>query len=147
MVNVDAIAAAIAQYEGSALAGGGWRNNNPGNLRDAAGSIWPEYAHDARGFVIFPDADTGWYWLRHQIWLDMVERGLSLWEFISKYAPGSENNTAAYYAFLQSKVGAPAAVSGGEDSAPGLVAGGGEVTAPRLAAAAGVLLLVALVAW
>lgn len=103
-VPVAVIAQAIAQFEGYAPGKRAWTNNNPGNLRDPSSSIWPEFPHDAAGFVQFPDADTGWYWLQHQIELDMVRRGLSLWEFINKYAPSSENNTRAYYDFINQKI-------------------------------------------
>jgi hypothetical protein len=73
------------------------RNNNPGNLvfagqKEAVGK-------DDKGFAVFPDAPAGWRALHTQIKLD-ARRGLSLQEFIAKYAPPYENDTRGYLKFV-----------------------------------------------
>jgi len=73
------------------------RNNNPGNLifrgqRAAKGK-------DEAGFAIFPTPWEGFLALVNQIKLDQ-RRGLTLKQFIYKYAPPSENNTEEYLVWL-----------------------------------------------
>lgn len=67
-------------------------NNNPGNLRFAgqAGAVQGE-----GGFAKFPTVEAGIKALENQIKLD-ASRGLTLAQFISKYAPPSENDTNKY---------------------------------------------------
>jgi hypothetical protein len=71
--------------------------NNPGNLkfRNQVGST----GKDNRGFAIFPTEDAGWKALYNQINKDKT-RNFTLNEFVNKYAPPSENDTAAYIDFL-----------------------------------------------
>lgn len=78
------------------------RNNNPGNLR-YAGQVGAT-GKDAQGFAIFETPGAGWDALTRQIALDQ-SRGLSLGEFISKYAPASENDTQNYLNFVMSATG------------------------------------------
>ena len=67
-------------------------NNNPGNLR---------FAHQAGatsgvgGFAHFDSPEAGYQALLHQIQLD-ASRGYTLGQYITKYAPPSENDTALY---------------------------------------------------
>lgn len=101
---VDELANAIAVQEGFFLAGTrATRNNNPGNLRAAAGSN----PKDAGGFVVFRSAEEGWAALRRQIGLD-ADRGLSLGEFIAKFAPPFENDTAGYTRNVATRLGVSA---------------------------------------
>lgn len=67
-------------------------NNNPGNLRFAgqSGAVQGE-----GGFAKFSSPAEGVKALENQIRLD-ASRGLTLAQFISKYAPPSENDTARY---------------------------------------------------
>jgi hypothetical protein len=69
------------------------RNNNPGNLRFA--SQKEATGQDDKGFAIFLDAPAGFRALHAQIELDR-QRGLTVKDFIGKYAPPSENNTTNY---------------------------------------------------
>lgn len=100
----DTLAQSIATMEGFFQPGTlAQRNNNPGNLRAGAGQI----GTDANGFAIFPDVQTGWNALYNQISLDSG-RGLDLSQFISKYAPPSENNTSNYLSYLTGQLGVSA---------------------------------------
>jgi hypothetical protein len=72
------------------------RNNSPGNLRYAKQK---EAIGEVQGFASFPDAPAGWRALARQVELDQ-KRGLTIAEFISKYAPPNENNTSTYLDFV-----------------------------------------------
>jgi hypothetical protein len=67
-------------------------NNNPGNLK---------FAHQAGatpgigGFARFQSPEAGYQALVHQIQLD-ASRGYTVSQYITKYAPPSENDTALY---------------------------------------------------
>ena len=80
------------------------RNNNPGNLRMAGqkGAVEGE-----AGFAKFETKEAGLRALRKQIVLDTQTRGKTLREFITKYAPPSENDTDAYISFISNKIGIP----------------------------------------
>lgn len=67
-------------------------NNNPGNLRFVGqnGAVQGE-----GGFAKFSSPEAGYQALLNQIGLD-ASRGLSLGQFINKYAPPTENNTSLY---------------------------------------------------
>ncbi len=73
------------------------KNNNPGNLKYAGQR--EAMGKDDKGLAIFPDAPSGWRALIAQIRLDQ-RRGLTVEEFINKYAPPSENDTQAYGSFI-----------------------------------------------
>jgi len=77
-------------------------NNNPGNLRYAgqAGATQGE-----GGFAKFKTPEAGIQALHDQIALD-ASRGLTLAQFISKYAPPSENDTAKYIQDIITATGA-----------------------------------------
>lgn len=79
------------------------RNNNPGNLRYAGQS--GASGADPQGFAIFSTIEMGWNALYVQIQRD-AQRGYDLQGFINKFAPSSENDTAAYLDFLSQKTGA-----------------------------------------
>lgn len=73
------------------------RNHNPGNLvfvgqRLASGK-------DDRGFCMFKNPIKGWLSLIRQIKLDQ-SRGMTINDFIHKYAPPSENMSNAYSDFI-----------------------------------------------
>jgi hypothetical protein len=90
------------------------RNNNPGNLRyvGQAGAV----GQDANGFAIFATPSDGQAALQTQIDLD-TSRGLTLSQFISKYAPSSENDTSSYLSFVSQQTGiAPNDPIGGSGS-------------------------------
>jgi hypothetical protein len=71
----------------------GQRNNNPGNLRFAQQK--EATGQDDKGFAIFKDAPAGFRAFHAQIKLD-ASRGLTLEQFIHKYAPPSENDSEQY---------------------------------------------------
>jgi hypothetical protein len=97
---MSTLAQAIAQMEGFNTAGTlAQRNNNPGNLRSS-----PLATGTSGGFAVFPDIATGWQALDAQIALD-ASRGLTLEQFINKYAPPSENNTGQYLSYLVTQTG------------------------------------------
>jgi len=67
-------------------------NNNPGNLRFAGQS---GATQGEGGFARFSSPEEGVKALQRQIELD-ASRGLTLGQFINKYAPPSENDTTKY---------------------------------------------------
>ena len=103
---VDTLANAIATFEGffrtdtSTLA---QRNNNPGNLRSGPGQV----GVDANGYAVFPTLDAGWQALYNQIALDTA-RGLTVSQFMGKYAPPSENDTNTYTNYVIGQLGVSA---------------------------------------
>jgi len=78
-----------------------FRNNNPGNLRFANqnGAVEGE-----GGYARFATPDAGFKALQRQIELD-ASRGHDLTSFINKYAPPTENDTAAYIDFVEKETG------------------------------------------
>lgn len=87
----------IAKEEGFDVPGSlPQRNNNPGDLRHS-----PHSFHlldpDAIGQIDTPE--DGWADLERQLAL-FAGRGLTLEQAIYEFAPPSENNTAAYLAFI-----------------------------------------------
>lgn len=124
------LATAVAEFEGFFKFGSrAARNNNPGNLKYAgqAGAI----GADSAGFAIFPSPDAGWSALERQIALD-AGRGYTLDAWVAKYAPPSENNTAAYLSYLVQRLGVS-----GSAALSDLAAGGQGQVAAALAAGAG----------
>ncbi len=78
------------------------RNNNPGNLkyagqREAVGK-------DDKGLAVFPNPPAGWRALIAQIKLDQ-RRGLTVKDWIYKYAPLNENKTEDYLRFICGELG------------------------------------------
>lgn len=76
-------------------------NNNPGNLRyvGQAGATQGE-----GGFARFSSPQAGYQALKNQISLD-ASRGLTLSQFINKYAPPIENATSVYLSQISSRLG------------------------------------------
>lgn len=96
----ETLAESIARIEGYNVSGSiAQRNNNPGNLRSGSGQI-----ATANGFAVFASPEAGWAALDRQIQLD-ASRGLTLEQFIYKYAPPSENDSARYLQFVTSNLG------------------------------------------
>lgn len=82
-----------------------YRNNNPGNLEFAgqAGATMGE-----GGFAKFATPEEGIAALHRQILLDQ-RRGVTIQQFVTKYAPPfDKNDTASYIKELQQKLGMPA---------------------------------------
>ncbi len=100
--SVDSLMQAIAQFEGFNKSGSiAQRNNNPGNLRYAPNQT----GTDKSGYAIFDSPQEGWNALQRQIGLDQ-SRGLTLREFIYKYAPPSDNNpTSNYLDYVSNQTG------------------------------------------
>jgi len=88
----------IAQIEGFYTPGSvPNRNNNPGDLRHSPHSSHPVGKPDAIGII--DTLEHGWEDLARQINLD-AKRGLTLKQFVEKFAPRSENNSQNYLNFL-----------------------------------------------
>lgn len=81
-----------------------FRNNNPGNLRYAK---QPGATLGAGGFAKFATPEDGFNALINQIKLDQ-SRNLTVSQFVSKYAPPSENDTATYIKQFTDALGVPA---------------------------------------
>ncbi|KAE9541365.1 integrating conjugative element protein [Ursidibacter maritimus] len=96
----------LVKREGGTLA---WRNNNPGNIRM---SDWAK-ANGAigvgpSGFAIFPTPEIGKQAIVNLLKEGKYYRNNTIEGAISRYAPPSENNTAAYISFVTNKLGLPA---------------------------------------
>ena len=73
------------------------RNNNPLNLRFA--NQKESTGADEDGFAVFPTAPAGWRAAVRQIKLDQG-RGLTIRQFLWKFAPPSENDSLNYLNFM-----------------------------------------------
>jgi hypothetical protein len=78
------------------------RNNNPGNLRFVN---QPGATRGEGGFAKFNSPEEGIEALRRQVYLDTQNRGLTLSQFIAKYAPPNENNTSRYITYVSQQTG------------------------------------------
>lgn len=98
---INKLAKAIARQEGFfAMKGLGWDGNNPGNLRDVrlpsgAWWIWPVLEHTSGGFPKFPTLSDGFAALERDLGLK-IERGMTLKQLITAWAPPVENQTDVY---------------------------------------------------
>lgn len=90
------VASTIQRIEGYYPGSLAYRNNNPGNMRWAT-PILGATGVDSSGFLIFPDYQTGYAALQHQITLD-ASRGLTIDQFTAKYAPKEDSNDPKSYA-------------------------------------------------
>lgn len=81
-------------------------HNNPGNLKYVGqeGAHQGEPAEDGGHFAAFESPEAGYQALHHQIQTD-ADRGLSLGQFITKYAPPKSNDTAGYIASASKALG------------------------------------------
>ena len=86
-----------------------WRNHNPANLRYGR----EEHARrngaigfDKNGFAIFPDEETGKRAAMASL-RSPAYQARTINEAIAKWAPKSENDTAAYQRFVQTQVSMP----------------------------------------
>lgn len=81
-------------------------HNNPGNLKyvgqEGAHQGWP--AEDGGYWAAFETPEAGYAALQHQVKVD-TERGLSLGQFVTKYAPPDSNDTAGYIASAARELG------------------------------------------
>jgi hypothetical protein len=73
------------------------RNNNPVNLRYAGQT--EATGRDGDGFAVFLTPEAGWRAAHAQIDLDRG-RNLTVKQFLHKFAPASENDTANYLKFV-----------------------------------------------
>lgn len=78
--------------------------NNPINLmlNEPVGectAIYRTNTHQSPGYCMFPTSPAGWRAAHRQIHTDQ-ERGMTLEEFIAKFAPPDENDTSAYLEFV-----------------------------------------------
>lgn len=79
----------------------GVRNNNPGNLRQ-----WGDLPRDSGGYAIFPTAEAGLAATIKNLQAQQKVHGLNTVQgIISKWAPASENNTAAYISDIAKRTG------------------------------------------
>src|SRR3990167_8122284 len=99
---IEKLANAIQEYEGWYRGSRSWRNCNPGNLKFARQRR--AIGKDDDGFAIFPDDETGFLALIHQI--EIACNGKSkvyspndtLYGFFNKFAPSSDSNYPKKYA-------------------------------------------------
>lgn len=92
----------IAQEEGYGIAGAlPTRDNNPGDLRHSPHSF---HSGDPNAIGQIPTAAEGWADLERQL-ARYAARGMTLEQAIYEFAPPSENNSAAYLAFVCAGLG------------------------------------------
>lgn len=83
----------------------GERNNNPGNIR-AASDTWQGQTGSDGTFVTFATPQDGIRALAHLLRNYQVKYGLNTVRgLVGRYAPASENNTAAYVAAVAADMG------------------------------------------
>lgn len=96
------LATAIGNMEGWGKPGTiATRNNNPGNLRYSPLQSGSEQTVNGT-FASFSSPEVGWQALQDYI---AANSGLSLRDFIYKYAPPTENNTSGYLSYLSGQLG------------------------------------------
>jgi hypothetical protein len=97
------LAEAIAHEEGFFVPGSvPNRDNNPGDLRHSPHSF--HTADNLNAIGVIDNVQDGWEDLETQLRLYAV-RGLTVAQCIYEYAPPSENNSAAYLAYVNQYVG------------------------------------------
>ena len=83
----------------------GFRNNNPGNIRDV-GIGWEGKIGSNKGFVVFDDVAWGIRAMMINLHTSITVHGNNtLRKYISRYAPPQENNTEQYIYFVSQKTG------------------------------------------
>lgn len=84
----------------------GIRNNNPGNIRDSAGDTWEGQTGTDGAFAVFSAPEYGIRALGKLLLNYYYKYGLNtVDDIISRYAPDSENNTAAYVGSVANELG------------------------------------------
>lgn len=85
----------------------GLRNNNPGNIRYSAANNWQgQTGQDDAGFSIFDTAQNGIRALAVVLKNYQNKYGLNtVQDIISRWAPSSENDTAAYISDVADRMG------------------------------------------
>lgn len=91
--SIQSVANTIQTIEGYYPGSLAYRNNNPGNLVFAN----QPGATQNGAFASFSSYDQGYQALQRQIQLD-ANRGLTIQQFINKYAPASDGNDPTSYA-------------------------------------------------
>lgn len=81
-----------------------WRNLNPGNIRYSEFSRKAGAIGQAGGFAVFPDEETGTRAISSLL-RGQSYNNLTIARAITRYAPPSENNTAAYHRRIQQITG------------------------------------------
>lgn len=100
------LAEAIAHEEGFYVPGSlPNRDNNPGDLRHSPHSFHTADAPDAIGQI--DSVADGWADLERQLEI-YASRGLTLSQAIYEWAPPTENDSAAYLAYVIKYLGPPA---------------------------------------
>ena len=94
------LAEAIAKEEGFGISGAvPTRNLNPGDIEHAPG----EMHNTSSPIGSFSTVEEGWAALERQLQL-FADRGLTVAEAIYTFAPPTENNSAAYLAYVISEL-------------------------------------------
>jgi len=113
--SIIALANAIKLFEGWYPGSRSYRNNNPGNLKDADGRLIPEkdwaagwgaYKLDDKNFYVFGTSEQGFAALVHLLQVRVRQHPeWSILDLFFSYAPPSENDTKTYAAFVAKHVG------------------------------------------
>jgi hypothetical protein len=122
--SIIALANAIKLFEGWYPGSRSYKNNNPGNLKDADGRLIPEkdwaddwgaYKLDDKNFYVFDTAEHGSDALVHLLQVRVGQHPeWSILDLFFSYAPPSENDTKAYAAFVAKHIGGDVTTKLGE---------------------------------
>ncbi len=110
-IDYDRMADAFIKHESPNPKDRGWRNNNPGNLKDGPFTkAQPGYAGSDGTFAKFDSPDDGKSALRNMLQRDMAKSGdMSPAQYVeAKYSPDKDNapgQSKAYGEFLQKEAG------------------------------------------
>lgn len=105
---LESFCTAIRDYEGKP-GDANYRNNNPGNVRynpDGYLHIYGNVRRSPAGFAIFPSYQQGWVYLENML-RGMIHKrpNLTIYEFMQRYAPSSENDPLTYALFIGKRLG------------------------------------------
>lgn len=82
------------------------RNNNPGDLEYGPFAQKTGATGSDGRFAIYPDMATGCYALARLLLAYQDEHGIqTVRQIVNRFAPGTENNTAAYISFFDGVLG------------------------------------------
>ena len=81
-------------------------HNNPGNLKfaDQQDAVRGEPAADGGHWAKFPSKEIGYERIKNQIRID-ANRGMTVGEFVNKYAPPETNDTKRYEEVIKKRTG------------------------------------------
>lgn len=127
--DINQVAQTIQTVEGYYPGSLAYRNNNPGNLRPAGQPGCTPVSSASGQFCSFDSYSDGYQALLNQISLD-ASRGLTIAQFLQKYAPASDSNDPTSYA---ATLAAATGLSVGDPLSAALGSSGSDMGTPQTA--------------